>query len=211
MNELLQEIKLLPAVIGSTIHINGKKEIFSDLPKVFQAKSADIGRSMERLFKLKQARDISFIEVKFDESVMLIRPVDQESSLITICESGVNFPLVNMTASMLTSELKNAVDTARKGAGTKPEAQTPPVTKATPGADVNTIIHSGPLAPTMKKMANALALSIGPISEMVLTDTVKAWANSGPAETGRIPELVEMLCREIDDNGLEKEFLEQIS
>ncbi len=214
MNELLQEIKLLPGVIGSTVHINGEEQIFSDLPKVFQAKSADIGRSMERLFKLKQARDISYIEVKFDESVMLMRPVDQESSLITICEAGVNFPLVNMTSSMLVSELKNAVDAIRKGEAAQPAAPKPSTEetpKAAAKADVNTIIHSGPLASTMEKIANALALAIGPISEMVLRDAVKSWADSGPAEEARMPELIEMLCKEIDDSELEKEFLEQVS
>jgi len=212
MKELLQEIKLLPAVIGSTVHINGKKEVYSDLPRVFQAKSSDIGRSMERIFKLKQARDINCIEVKFDESVMLMRPIDPESSLITICESGVNFSLINMTSSMLVSELKNTVDTIRQGKAEAPAPKAAPAAKpaAAPKADIASIMHSGPLAPTLEKMANALTLAIGPISDMVMKDTVKAWVAAGQAEAARVPELIEMLCKEIDDAELEREFREQI-
>jgi hypothetical protein len=209
MNELLQEIKLLPGVIGSTVHINGEKRIFSDLPKVFQSKTADIGRSLERLFKLRQGRDINFIEVRFDESVMLMRPVDREASLITICESGVNFPLVNMTSSMLTGELRKAVEKIRKGEDEKP-APKPQGTKAAPAAtDVNAVMN-GPLAPVMERLANALALAIGPISDMVMKDTVKDWVKQGPADEARVPELVDMLCREIDDSELEKEFRQQV-
>ncbi len=208
MNELLQEIKLLPGVIGSSLYISGQKEAYSDLPKVFKAKTADIGRSLERLFKLRQGRDISFIEVRFDESVMLMRPVDKEASLITICEGEVNFPLVNMTSSMLIGELKKAVEAIRRGETAAKEAK--PAPQAAAKADVNEIMQKGPLAPVMEKLANALALAIGPISDMVMKDTVKAWAKAGPPDESRVPELIEMLCKEIDDSELEKEFREQV-
>ena len=211
MNEVLQEIKLLPGVIGSSIYISGKKETWSDLPKVFKAKTADIGRSLERLFKLRQGRDISFIEVRFDESVMLMRPVDKESSLITICEGGVNFPLVNMTSSMLLGELRKGVEAIRRGeaAAKKAESAPRPAAKPAAKASVNEIMQ-GPLAPTMEKLSNALALAIGPISDMVLKDTVKSWLDAGPPDESRVPELIDMLCQEIDDSELEKEFREQV-
>jgi len=210
MNDLLQEIKLLPGVIGSSVHINGEEKIFSDLPKVFQGKTADIGRSLERLFKLRQGRDINFIEVRFDESLMLMRPVDRESSLITICEAGANFPLVNMTSSMLIGELRKAVEAVRRGEEEKQETAAPQPEKPAAKADVNEIMHKGPLAPVMEKLGNALALAIGPISDMVMKDTVKEWAAGGAADESRIPELVDMLCREIDDSELEKEFRQQV-
>ncbi|MBU0485664.1 MAG: hypothetical protein KKB30_14260 [Proteobacteria bacterium] len=217
MNEILHEIKLLPSVVGSYVHINGLKEIHSDLPKVFLGKAEQIGLSADRLFKAKDTSgiEINNLEIKFDESLVLAKQIDEAASLITICESGANFPLVNMTTSMLISELKVAVDNARKGASSS-AANLPPAApkvaaapKASPTAkavNLGEIMHTGPLAKTMNEFQNALTLAIGPIGEMVMTETVEKWAKKGECSDSRLSELCDMLCAEIDDQELETEF-----
>ena len=54
-------------------------------------------------------------------------------------------------------------------------------------------------------------MAIGPIGEMVMKDTVEAWAKKGDCSDARLKELAEMLCNEIDDPSLEEEFMNAVS
>ena len=87
----------------------------------------------------------------------------------------------------------------------------PPAKPAETKVDVNKILHAGPLAKVFQDFQEALAMAIGPVGEMVMKDTVEAWANKGDCSEARLKELVDMLCQEIDDQSLEEEFRAAIS
>lgn len=218
MQEMLKEIKNIPSVMGSYVHINGVNEINSDLPKIFVSKMQEIGEVFDRVLKVNQATNMhaAMIEFKFDEAMIFLRPIDQDSSLITFCETDVNKKKLSMTTGMLANDLKEAVEQARTGG--KKTAPPPPrpaqpeiaaTVKEEPPRktiDVNKIIHAGPLAKVFQAFQDSLALAIGPISEMVIKDNVQTWAQNGECSQERLPELVEMLVKEIDDPSLEAEF-----
>ena len=218
MDELLQEIKILPAVIGSMVHINGVNQIISDLPKVFRGKAEQIGQSVERICKVNESChiDLNSIEMKFDESLVMIKPIDKGSAIVTICDPGVNLPLVNMTTSMLVSEFRSSVNAIRKdpsalAGGSKDAAATKAPKPAAKKIDINAILHTGPMAKILHEVQGALALAIGPIGEVVMKESVEKWANSGDSNPARLGELVTILCEEIDDASLEEEFRNSIA
>lgn len=222
MEEILKEIKNVPAVMGSYIHVNGVSTVNSDLPKIFQGKIYDVGAAIDRLIKVNEATKMhaNNVEFKYEEAVIIVRPIDSNASLITFCESGINKKTLNMTTGMLTNELKQAADKIRKSAAPKPAATpapAPPTAEAPPpppkpaAVDVNKILHAGPLAKVFQDFQDALSMAIGPISEMVMKDTVEEWAQKGDCSEARLKELVDMLCLEIDDSSLEAEFKEAIS
>lgn len=220
MQELFKEIKSVPAVMGSCLHIAGFKELYSDLPRIFMAKVSEIGEIFDRVIKVSLATNMqaSIIEFKYEEALIFLRPIDQDSCLITFCETDVNKKMLTMTTGMLANELKQAVQRIRTGgaepaipAPSRPEpqpvpVQTPPASKKPKSIDVNKIIHAGPMAKIFQDFQDALALAIGPISEMVMKDTIEVWAGEGECSQDRLPELVDMLIREIDDVSLEAEF-----
>jgi len=217
MQDLLKEVKNIQSVMGSYVHINGSRDIHSDLPKIFMSKVQEIGEVFDRVIKVNLATNMhaNMIEFKFDEAMIFLRPIDQDSCLITFCETDINKKTLNMTTGMLANDLKKAVEQIRKGGGKKvippPPSQNPPAeapkAKSEPKTvDVNKIIHAGPLAKTFQGFQDSLALAIGPISEMVVKDNVEIWARNGECSQGRLPELVEMLVKEIDDPSLEAEF-----
>ncbi|MDF1577929.1 MAG: hypothetical protein RQ753_03595 [Desulfurivibrionaceae bacterium] len=220
MENILQEIKSVPAVMGSYLHVNGVTAVTSDLPKIFQNKVYEIGAAVDRIIKVNESTKMhaANIEFRYDEAVILIRPIDQDASLITFCETEVNRKKLNMTTGMLANELKDAAERLRKGgsSGTPaPEtAPAPPAPKAAAPKDqeidINKILHAGPLASVFRDFQNAFAMAIGPIGEMVMKDTVEAWAKKGECNEARLNELAEMLCREIDDQSLEAEFREAV-
>ncbi len=217
MQELLKEIKNIQSVMGSYVHISGGQEIHSDLPKIFMNKVREIGEVFDRVIKVNMATNMhaSMIEFKFDEAMIFLRPIDQDSCLITFCETDINKKTLNMTTGMLVNDLKEAVEQVRKG-GKKsgpvpprspqpeaPKAKEEPTRKT---VDVNKIIHAGPLAKVFQGFQDSLALAIGPISEMVIKDNVEIWARNGECSQERLSELVDMLVKEIDDPSLEAEF-----
>ncbi|MBU0480243.1 MAG: hypothetical protein KKG47_03970 [Proteobacteria bacterium] len=228
MQDILNEIKAVGSVIGSYIHINGVAEIHSDLPKIFLKKIKEVGLSVDRVIKVNESTRMQAnnIELTYDEATILIRPIDIDASLITFCETKANKKLVNMTTGMLANELRDAVVAIRKGGTTKSAAQKPapvtqpvqpPVQQAPPEPvqtatiDVNKILHGGPLAKNLQAFQDALAMAIGPISDMVMKDTVTSWARAGECSTARLPNLVNMLCKEIDDSSLENEFRQAVA
>lgn len=223
MQELFKEIKNVPAVMGSYLHVAGIKELHSDLPKIFLPKIAEVGEIFDRVIKVSLATNMhaNSIEFKYDEALIFLRPIDQDACLITFCETDINKKTLNMTTGMLTKELKQAVERIRTGpkqaaaVPRRPEPQPqpqpvppqpPPAAAAKAKIDVNKIIHAGPMAKIFQDFQDALALAIGPISEMVMKDTIEAWADEGECSQQRLPELVDMLIREIDDVSLEAEF-----
>lgn len=221
MEDILKEIKNVPAVMGSYIHVNGVTAVNSDLPKIFQSKIYDVGLAIDRLIKINEATKMhaSNIEFKYEEAVLIVRPIDSNSSLVTFCETNINKKTLNMTTGMLANELKQAADKIRTSGAAKP-APAPPKAEAPPPppkpsaaaeVDVNKILHAGPLAKVFQDFQDALSMAIGPISEMVMKDTVEAWAQKGDCSEARLNELVDMLCLEIDDSSLEAEFKEAIS
>ena len=222
MEDILKEIKNVPAVMGSYIHVTGITTLHSDLPKIFQNKIYDVGDAIGRIIKVNEATNMQAnnIEFKYEEAVIIIRPIDSDASLITFCETGVNKKTLNMTTGMLSSELKEAANRIRsnKGATTnKPQpsaAPAAPIAEAPPAkqeVDVNKILHAGPLAKVFQDFQNAFAMAIGPIGEMIMKDTVAEWAGNGDCSGERLAELVEMLCKEIDDKSLEAEFKGAVS
>lgn len=216
MEDILKEIKNVPAVMGSYIHVTGITTVHSDLPKIFQNKAYDVGVAVDRVIKINEATNMQAnnIEFKYEEASIIVRPIDSDASLITFCETNINKKTLNMTTGMLATELKNAAEQIRQGAASPaaPEkASAPEPPPAEQAVDINQLMHAGPLAAIFQDLQTGFAMAIGPIGEMVLKDTVEAWAKKGDCSEERIGELVDMLCREIDDEALETEFKDAVS
>lgn len=225
MEELLQEVKILPSVIGTFVYAEKNDTVYPDLPKLFQGKDLNqIGRSLTKVFKLneKTKHSVNTMELLYNETLILVKQIDPDSCLVVICEPAANIPLVTMTTSMLVNDLKAAVTkaissppaqppkpaAAPKTAPAKAAAPPPPPKKAAAPkvVDVDQLMNEGPLAETFKHFQNALARAIGPIGKMVMKEVVENWAKSGECSVARFNELTDMLCEEIGNTNLEAEF-----
>ena len=132
-----------------------------------------------------------------------------------VCEPAVNKSLINMTIAMLIGDIQNAIN---KGPGQTQAISQPPVqplsATATPTleppkqqqeAEINAA-----LAPVLEKIKDALAYAIGPIAGQVMKDVIETWAQQGPTSRQQLPALATLLCQEINDKELEKEFMSQV-
>jgi predicted regulator of Ras-like GTPase activity (Roadblock/LC7/MglB family) len=116
MEELLQEIKTLPNIMGSFVFVEGLGIAATDLPRLLCSKDLDkFGNSINRIFTLNQTSDVDVIniEIEYDEAKIFSKPINDGSTLLVIGEPAANLALVKMTSSMLTAEFKLAVETAK--------------------------------------------------------------------------------------------------
>jgi len=226
MHDLLQEVKILPSVIGTFVYVDKNDTVYPDLPKLFHGKDlSQIGRSITKVFKLndKNRQSVNTLEMFYNESLIHIKQIDTDSCLVVICEPSANLPLVNMTTSMLVADLKSEVAKAKQlpkateSASAAPafsaqKTQPSQTTKLGPqkSIDIEQLMNEGPMAEIFKHYQNALARAIGPIGKMVMKEVVEKWAKEGECSPARFNKLTNMLCEEIGNTNLEAEFRSEV-
>jgi hypothetical protein len=214
MDPLLQEITMLPGVLGCFVY-SGKQRVLlgSKMPPIFKENNLQvIGRLLTRTVQIGSMAMLLLkeIEMKYNESLLIIKPLPKEALLIIICEPNANKSLINMTTGMLAKDIAKVITQSVSAPPVSrqsekhplqqkqvPRKKTTPPQKATIDAK---------LAAILKQVTGALAMAIGPIAATVMKDTIETWANQSPPSTSSLPELTKLLCAEINEPDLEQSF-----
>lgn len=219
MNSLLNEINMIPGVFGCFIYSDQQKLVGAKLPPIFKENAVNtIGNLVTRTLKMGAMAnlDITGMEFKFDVSFLIIKPLLNGAVLAMICEPGVNRSLLKMTLGMLLTDIQKSLNNKPASKPTElpstPEVQPqknaipiPPQPVQPKKAQIDAA-----LTPFLEKMNDALAYSIGPIAEQIMQDVTETWTQNGAASKQRLPDLATLLCKEINDKNLEKEFMDQV-
>ena len=219
MDSLLQEINMLPGVLGCFVY-DGKQQIAgSKMPPIFKENTIrSIGNLLARTVQMGSMAQLSFtdIEIKYNESLLLANPMASGALLIIICEPSTNQSLVKMTTGMLIKDIETSMSLGSTPVPRKPQqtatsnSPTPqqPSQKAPPAPKEAEI--SAELAPILEQVKEALALAIGPIAAPVMKDSIELWATQNEPSIANIPTLAKILCEEINDVDLEKFFMAEL-
>ena len=206
MDELLQEIKILPGVLGVFVSVDKPDIIFSYVPDGYDHETLKLmGVSLQRIFKMNASCQLSVnsVEMRFPDSMVLVKHLCDGSLLVILCETEANFSLINMTSNMLLGELALGVENVR----TNPDAARQAVSAKKAGSmDFAQAQNEKPLKSAIPVFQDALARAIGPIAAMLVKEIVGKWLQGGACVQERFPELVDLFCQEIGDAALEKEF-----
>ncbi len=220
MDSLLQEITILPGVLGCFVFSSEQQIAGSKMPPIFKENSIrTIGNLLTRTIQIGNMAQLDFkgIEIKYNESLLIIKPLAKDALLIIICEPSANKSLISMTTGMLADDLAKAMTSSP---ASRQSPQQGSATRATPTNPVAPQTHQEPekeaeisadLAPVLEKVKDALAMAIGPIAAPVMKDTIEIWAKEGVPSLANLPSLAKLLCDEINDEELEEEFLTEIS
>ncbi|MEN8199131.1 MAG: hypothetical protein ABFR63_03555 [Thermodesulfobacteriota bacterium] len=212
---------MLPSVLGCFVFSGEQQIIGSRMPPIFKENSIkNMGNLLARTVQMGGMASLNFtdIEMKFNESMLVITPLTRGALLVIICEPNANKSLINMTTGMLSKDIEASM--ARGAVGTpaasqapptpqppRPETAPPPRQQAPPQAEAEI---DAKLAPVLEQVKDAVALAIGPIAGPIMKDTVEIWARQGPPAKERLADLAKLLCEEINDEELEKEFMAEI-
>ena len=219
MDSLLQEINMLPSVLGCFVY-NGEQQIAgSKMPPIFKENNINaIGSLLSRIIQMGSMAELTFtdIEIKYNESLIVITPMTKGSLLVIICEPSANKSLINMTTGMLSRDIEAAMTQGITGAPISSTAPAPPKAQAAPpqteqqAAPQQEAEIDATLAPVLEQVKDALALAIGPIAAPVMKDTIEIWAQQGTPSKATLPSLAKLLCEEINDDELEEEFMAEL-
>jgi len=198
MDAQLQEITALPKVLGCFIHSTNKGVTSSDMPPIFSKSTiAIIGTLLGRSKKMGNMAQLNLegIDIRYNETIIVARPLNQNTVLVTICEPGTNRSLLDMSINMVMNDIKSSLKSGQQSTAGQKESKSQP---------------DSSLRPVLAKIKDALADAIGPIADPVLNDCYKKWSSQGPQSQKRLPDLAWIICREIDDERLEAGFMENI-
>ncbi len=219
MDSLLQEINMLPSVLGCFVY-NGEQQIAgSKMPPIFKENTIKtIGNLLARITQMGSVAALHFtdIEIKYNESLIVITPLAKGAVLVIICEPNANKSLINMTTGMLSKDIEAAMAQGMSGVplstpAPAPKAPTPVAQPDPPKAPaVQEAEIDAELAPVLEQVKDALALAIGPIASPVMRDTIELWAQQEPPSKATLPALAKLLCEEINDEELEAEFMAEL-
>ncbi|HDL98154.1 MAG TPA: hypothetical protein ENG79_04845 [Desulfobacteraceae bacterium] len=215
MRKLLGEISVIPGVTGSCIFDKTAGVLCTDLqtelPKdVTESVCMHFVRllQMGRMNKL----DIKSVHFRFDRYAVIGMNLDTGVILLTICDADANCSLVATTVAMLADDMRDELFEKF------PPSPTPAMTiaKKEDIACLRPLVpddeRSGAEAMTLllEEIEHALTAAIGPLSSMVMGGYLDKWRQNGPSSPGRLPELVTMLIREIEDPKLAEDFKSRI-
>ncbi len=212
MDSLLQEITILPGVLGCFVFNDEQQIAGSKMPPIFKENSIKtIGNLLNRTIQIGNMAQLEFkgVEFKYNESLLVIKPLPKEALLIIICEPNANKSLISMTTGMLTEDIGKAMSNPMAySAPSQPVAQDSPSTTTSQQEKPSDLAEiDADLAQILEKVKDALAMAIGPIAAPVMKDTIELWAKQGSTSLVTLPALAELLCAEINDENLEEEFM----
>ena len=212
MDSLLQEITALPGVFGCFVYSGGQQQIAgSKMPSIFRKNNiAAIGSLLARTVQIGGTAQLGFkeIEIKFNKSMLMARPLEDKALLVLICEPDANKSLIAMTAEMLADDIEIAMVQGIVAQPISNPSSHPAETiqaSQVKEAEVNEEI-----TPVLEQIKGALAMAIGPIAAPVMKDTIEIWSRQNTPSLSSLPALASLLCSEINNKKLEQKFMAEV-
>jgi len=208
MLHLIDELKVIPGVMGACI-VNSKTGVkVTNLPTIFRVERlALVGQHLLKIYAAGRMSfaDLTDISLNYDESVVVARELEKNTLLFAICDPSFNQNLLTMSFNLLHEEFKlgNFVDAAT-------ETVAPLAGQTAPSLSAKGMI-SDPLKNLLKAMKASLSKILGPMAEFIFDEATDLWIEQGPPDFSRIEELIEQLDREIDDQDKSTKYRQLIS
>jgi len=204
MKTVLQELAMLPGVIGSCISVDNTDILASSLPGSFSNTMAtDASSNIKRMMQMAKVKGLSpaNMSIRYNKYTILAIPIDNNSLLLILCEPGSNTSLVATTASMLAPEIGKKLSQPR-------QVKVPKIDTATPKKQK--YINSE-TTKALKQIKTALFETVGPVADMIYEDCFLHWTENKPADMGRIFELLADISKEMDNDVFFAEFKDKIA
>lgn len=192
MIHLIDELKVIPGVIGACIVSSQEGIKVTNLPSIFKPERLNlVGRHLLKLYSAGRISfdDLTDVSLHFDESVVVARELEKGLLVFVVCDPTFNQNLLTMSFNLLHEEFKLGNFAAD------------PVT-ALLNEDVAASVEatiSGELQGLLDEMKGALGKVLGPMAGFVFDEVFENWIEQGIPDFSRIEELIEQIDQEIVD------------
>ena len=200
MQQLIDDMKAIPGVIGACTYRSQEGIINNNLPSLFSDER--LHNSAKHLAKIHAAGRLNFpdlteVMVNYEESVVVFRQINLNDHLITFCDPGINMNLLGMSLNLAIENLSvQAVENINKSA---PKTATKP-------PNVQALLEKGPMAQPLQSMLKLLTKVIGPMAKIVFDEALIRWVATIEDKKGSFSKLLEIVCQEIGDGDKSTEY-----
>ena len=201
--EFLREIASQHSeIIGACFYVATGDIVQRGLSAILQEE--EIQRLGDHLLKMQRLGQQNGLDVdcsyfQFDKYTVITMPVAHLEAhvLIILCEPYVNHSLVGTTVALLAVDLEEGQ--RRTGTSRSLFSRKSSRKKKKPAAGDS-------LQPLLAAIEQALAAEVGPIAPIITQDHAQRWTQKGPLQRNRLPELIELLAKEIGNPAKAKDF-----
>lgn len=202
MDQILEELKLVPGVIGAFVFHTRDGIVAKALPAIFKDKKLiQMGKHVLKIYAAVRMgiSKVSDISIFYEESVLTFRPVDKRHCIIVLVDPGANANLISMSLNLAIEELRSASTLRKKPA--RNHAETTPYAKvASPDSgNVEKLMKEGVMAESLRDMERSLAKVMGPIAKVMFRDALRLWVRSSEPSFSNVPALIDILRNEINN------------
>jgi hypothetical protein len=198
MVHLIDELKIIPGVMGACLYKTQEGVKASNLPGIFKRERLDsIGR---QLIKLQSAGRMSLagckeLQLSFEELKIVAREFEDGTLAFALCEGGFNAQLLQMPLRLLEEEylrLAKEIVAKPENANVDSGADASADGKAT--VPNSSKLDSAAQAELTDELTTELALLVGPMAGMIVEDAIDGWQQQNP---NKVADLVELICAEV--------------
>ncbi len=190
MIHLIDELKVIPGVIGACI-VNSQDGLkVTNLPTIFKPERLTlVGKHLSKLYSVGRMSfdDLTDITLNYDESVVVARELEKDTLIFAICDPSFNHNLLSMSFNLLQEEFKlgnfSTATAETKSVASPPSPQ----------------VVSGAMENLLTEMRESLGKILGPMAGFVFDEVAEEWMDQGAPEFSRVEELIEQLNQEISD------------
>lgn len=183
MQEIIGDLKDLAGVLGACLYHSQKGILGTNLPTIFTTeKLLELGKLLKKIHSAGRMNfhDITDLSLQYDESVILVRELEENLIIFLFCDPGFNQNLVSMSLNLVQQELKN-----------QPLLQPAPITQESPATTTEDVQK------ILLEMRTHLPKIMGPMADMIFEETVEAWQQEGRCTIADLDSLVKLLAEEI--------------
>jgi len=201
MQQLVDDLKAIPGVIGACVYHGTNGLEANNLPSLFKTERLNqIGKLLNKAVAAGRLNFPGLNDLMFcyEEAAIVCRPLEEGRNLAVVCDPGINMNLLAMSMNLAMTEQQSP---AQPSAPAPAAAEPVPAAAAAPPAPVDTsaLMENGALATPLQVMQKQLTKVMGPMAQIVFEDALGDWAGSGPTDRSNLGRLVELLGQEIGD------------
>ncbi|MEE4254240.1 MAG: roadblock/LC7 domain-containing protein [Desulfuromusa sp.] len=209
MINLIDELKVIPGVIGASIVSSSEGLKVANFPSIFKPERLTaVGKHLLKLYSVGRMSfdDLSDLTLNFDESVVVARELKKGTLLFAICDPTFNQNLLTMSFNLLHEEYKSG----NFSDATAEIEAIPEVKESDPSIPTEQKIDAS-LQGLLSELKENLSKVLGPMAIFIFDEAVEEWLQQGPIDINRIDALIESVNQEISEEDKIEKYRQLIS
>jgi len=210
MEEVLKQINTVSGTIGSMVCDEQGQLLAHVFPPLFDKSmlSSAVAALSENLSGLDDMTGgVKLTDFRYQNGRIIVKPIDG-GCLVLLCETTINLQLLTISLNVAIKKLEKLL---KFGSAPTPTAIAQAQPSSGGGAAAQELIEKSQIAPQLQGLQSALAKFLGPMAKIIFIECVEKWVQVHQPVKAALPQLVNIVVKEIDDPAKGEEFRQRVS